>query len=69
MTAFSIVMLWLGACWLVATLTAKPLQPDRLEDDLGTVDPATVRRARREAAYQARPWVNLVLVRRRFHRG
>ncbi len=43
---FLAFMLWLGACWLVVQLTAKPLQPDQLVDDLTDVDMADVQRQR-----------------------
>lgn len=65
MTPFIAFCLWLLACWLVAR-RVQPLQPDRLEDDLGDVD-VTERRfqvALREAEWWERPAVNLRLSRK-----
>ena len=63
MTAFSLVMLWLAAIWLVYTWRESPLQPDQLEDGLGELDMSELayRRLMREADWLSAPKINLRL--------
>ena len=67
MSLFTAFMLWVFLCWLVVSWTERPLQPDRLEDDLGDVDLGERSRQveLREALWWESPVVNVVLSRRR----
>ena len=67
MSLFTAFMLWVFLCWLVVSLTERPLQPDRLEDDLGDVDLAERSRQveLRNTLWWESPVVNVVLSRRR----
>lgn len=61
---FVLFMLWVCACWVVYQLTVRPLQPDRLEDDLGDVDLRRRPRVLSEASWWDDPIVNVTLSRR-----
>lgn len=67
MSAFTAFMLWVFLCWMVVSLTERPLQPDRLEDDLADVDLSERSRQveLRNTLWWESPVVNVVLSRRR----
>ena len=64
MTPFLAFCFWLGMIWLIYQCKVAPLQPDKLEDDLGDLDMTEYRRTLREQAYWDEPCVNVMLSRR-----
>ena len=66
MTPFSALMLWMGLCWLVYRCKVEPLQPDKLEDNLGDVDVRSreFQVALKNASWWDEPQINVALSRR-----
>ncbi len=62
MTVFAVFSLWCGLVYLLA-MRPKPLQPDKIEDELTDLDMAEVayRRLVREAEWLAAPRINVRL--------
>ena len=64
MSAFEAFMFWIGLVYLIYLCKVEPLQPDKLEDDLGDLDMTEYRRTLDEQAWLDRPVLNVTLSRK-----